>query len=441
MSGLLTPQPTRPTHTQGRLTADDGSASRAARRLSGVQRVCSRLLRARLARLETGRLTVTDGADVYEFGRSDAGPPHVQIDLRDPRAYSTIALGGSLGAAEAYVRGYWETDDLFAALRLFVLNADVLSSLDTGGARLLAPARAAWRWMRRNTRTGSRRNIAAHYDLSNEFFTLMLDPTMTYSSGVFDTPETSLQDASTAKYERICRKLQLSPQDHVLEIGSGWGGFAIHAAREYGCRVTTTTISRQQHAEAQRRILAAGVSDRVHLLLQDYRDLTGCYDKLVSIEMIEAVGEEMLATFFRQCSRLLRPQGMMVLQAITMPDHRYDEYRRSIDFINRYVFPGGFLPSWSAMFQAIRQETDFQLLHLEEFGDHYARTLSHWRDNFWSSLPQVRSLGFDERFIRTWDYYLCYCEAGFRERLIDVSQSLFAKPLCRRSPLLGGLGG
>ena len=254
-------------------------------------------------------MTVTDGADVYEFGRSDAGPPHVQIDLRDPRAYSTIALGGSLGAAEAYVRGYWETDDLFAALRLFVLNAAVLSSLDTGGARLLAPARAAWRWMRRNTRTGSRRNIAAHYDLSNEFFTLMLDPTMTYSSGVFDTPETSLHDASTAKYERICRKLQLSPQDHVLEIGSGWGGFAIHAAREYGCRVTTTTISRQQHAEAQRRILAAGVSDRVHLLLQDYRDLTGCYDKLVSIEMIEAVGEEMLATFFRQCSRLLRPKA------------------------------------------------------------------------------------------------------------------------------------
>jgi cyclopropane-fatty-acyl-phospholipid synthase len=378
---------------------------------------------------------------VYEFGRSDAGPPHVQIDLRDPRAYSTIALGGSLGAAEAYVRVYWETDDLFAALRLFVLNAAVLSSLDTGGARLLAPARAAWRWTRRNTRTGSRRNIAAHYDLSNEFFTLMLDPTMTYSSGVFDTPEASLQDASTAKYERICRKLQLSPQDHVLEIGSGWGGFAIHAAREYGCRVTTTTISRQQHAEAQRRILAAGVSDRVHLLLQDYRDLTGGYDKLVSIEMIEAVGEKMLATFFRQCSRLLRPQGMMVLQAITMPDHRYDEYRRSIDFINRYVFPGGFLPSWSAMFQAIRQETDFQLLHLEEFGDHYARTLSHWRDNFWSSLSQVRALGFDERFIRTWHYYLCYCEAGFRERLIGVSQSLFAKPLCRRSPLLGGLGG
>ena len=309
MSVLLTSPKTRLTHTQSRLTADVGSTGRTSRRPSGVQRACSRLLLARLARLETGRLTITDGADVYEFGRSGAGEPHVHIDLRDPRAYQTIALGGSLGAAEAYVRGYWETDDLFAALRLFVLNAAVLSSLDAGGARLLAPARAVWRWMRRNTPTGSRRNIAAHYDLSNEFFALMLDPTMTYSSGIFDTPETSLQDASTAKYERICRKLQLSPQDHVLEIGSGWGGFAIHAAREYGCRVTTTTISRQQHAEAQRRIHSAGVSDRVHLLLQDYRDLTGCYDKLVSIEMIEAVGEKMLAAFFRQCSRLLRPKA------------------------------------------------------------------------------------------------------------------------------------
>ncbi|MHB8864736.1 MAG: class I SAM-dependent methyltransferase, partial [Pirellulaceae bacterium] len=244
----------------------------------------------------------------------------------------------------------------------------------------------------------------------------------------------------TAKYERICRKLQLSPQDHVLEIGSGWGGFAIHAAREYGCHVTTTTISRQQYEEAEGRIQAAGVADRVRLLREDYRALTGCYDKLVSIEMIEAVGENMLGTFFRQCSNLLRPQGMMVLQAITVPDYRYDDYRRSIDFINRYVFPGGFLPSWSAMLRAIQRETDFQLLHMEDFGDHYARTLSHWRQNFWSQLPQVRSLGFDAQFIRMWDYYLCYCEAGFRERLIGVSQSLFAKPLCRRPSLLAGLG-
>ncbi|MHB0959762.1 MAG: class I SAM-dependent methyltransferase [Pirellulaceae bacterium] len=440
MSVLLTPEKTGHAHARSRLTTDPISSEGTSWQPSGIQRICRRLLLGRLAELHTGRLTVVEGAALHEFGRATPGDLNVRIVIRDPRAYSVIALGGSLGAAEAYMYGYWETDDLFSALRLFVLNATVLSSLDRGAARLLAPARMAWRWARRNTPAGSRRNIAAHYDLSNDFFALMLDSTMTYSSAIFDAPEHSLQQASTAKYERICRKLQLSPQDHVLEIGSGWGGFAIHAAREYGCHVTTTTISRQQYEEAEGRIQAAGVADRVRLLREDYRALTGCYDKLVSIEMIEAVGENMLGTFFRQCSNLLRPQGMMVLQAITVPDYRYDDYRRSIDFINRYVFPGGFLPSWSAMLRAIQRETDFQLLHMEDFGDHYARTLSHWRQNFWSQLPQVRSLGFDAQFIRMWDYYLCYCEAGFRERLIGVSQSLFAKPLCRRPSLLAGLG-
>jgi cyclopropane-fatty-acyl-phospholipid synthase len=291
-------------------------------------------------------------------------------------------------------------------------------------------------WLRRNTRTGSKRNIADHYDLSNDFFAAMLDPTMTYSSGVFLTSTSTLAEASAEKYDRICRKLLLTPNDHVLEIGTGWGGFALHAAKHYGCQVTTTTISQEQHAFAATRIREALLEDRITLLSDDYRDLHGHYDKLVSIEMIEAVGEKFLPEYFSKCSELLKPEGMMLLQAITIPDFRYDRYRKSVDFIQRYVFPGGFLPSIGAIGDGISRSTDFRFFHAEDFGSHYARTLFLWRRNFWENIDKVRSLGFDERFIRTWHYYLCYCEAGFRERQIGVSQLLLAKPACRREPLL-----
>jgi cyclopropane-fatty-acyl-phospholipid synthase len=264
----------------------------------------------------------------------------------------------------------------------------------------------------------------------------MLDSTMTYSSGVFPSPNATLKEASVEKYDRICRKLQLSPQDHVLEIGTGWGGFAEHAARQYGCQVTTTTISHQQHAYAARRFSDASLGERVTLLKDDYRDLSGEYDKLVSIEMIEAVGEKFLPSYFEKCSELLKPDGMMLLQAITIPDHRYDRYRKSVDFIQRYVFPGGFLPSMGAIGNCIGRKTDFRFFHAEDFGSHYARTLADWRVNFWREIEAVRSLGFDDRFIRTWHYYLCYCEAGFYERQIGVSQLLLTRPACRREPLL-----
>ena len=386
-----------------------------------------RLLLTRLKHLRVGRLELADatGLSVFEGEREALQP--VRLTVTDPRAFRLIAFGGSLGAAEAYLRGYWEADDLLAALRLFVQNASVLSSLDRGPARLFQPARGLWRWLRRNTRTGSRRNIAAHYDLSNEFFALMLDPTMTYSSGIFEAPDASLEQASRSKYDRMCRLLQLSSRDHVLEIGTGWGGFAMYAASQYGCRVTTTTISEQQFGEAERRVTAAGLNQRVELKQVDYRDLQGTYDKLVSIEMIEAVGESMLPTFFQQCARLLKPHGLFALQAITMADCRYDAYRRSVDFINRHIFPGGFLPSWSAMFAAVRQHTDFQLVEQADFAEHYAHTLARWREKFWSHIADVRRLGFDERFVRMWDYYLCYCQAGFLERQIGLSQALFAK--------------
>ncbi|QDU92505.1 Cyclopropane-fatty-acyl-phospholipid synthase [Lignipirellula cremea] len=390
----------------------------------------------RLAKLERGQLAVVDRGGASQFGQADGAVLTAAMQVHDERFYRDVLLGGGLGAAEAYIRGYWDSPDLTTAMRVLTQNTEFLEGVEQGAARLLRPLRTAANWLRRNTRAGSKRNIAAHYDLSNDFFALMLDPTMTYSSGVFPTAESTLEEASVEKYDRICRKLQLSPGDRLLEIGTGWGGFALHAAQRYGCHVVTTTISDEQHAYAGRRFQAAGIEDRVELLRHDYRDLSGKYDKLVSIEMIEAVGEKYLPGYFAKCSSLLKPDGMMCLQAITIPDHRYDQYRKSVDFIQRYIFPGGFLPSMGAMATAVGSQTDFRFVHTEDFGPHYAKTLAHWRANFWGAIEAVKALGFDERFVRTWHYYLCYCEAGFREREIGVSQLLLTKPACRREPIL-----
>jgi cyclopropane-fatty-acyl-phospholipid synthase len=381
-------------------------------------------------------MTVVDHSGAYEFGHIGTSRLAGAITVHDRRFYRAVVLGGGLGAAETYIRGDWDSADLTAAMRVLARDSEVLAGVDKGGAQLLRPIRSAANWLRRNTRAGSKRNIAAHYDLSNDFFALLLDPTMTYSSGIFPSPTSTLAEASIEKYDRICRKLQLTPQDHVLEIGTGWGGFAEHAAGRYGCRVTTTTISEQQAAYAEQRFRKASLGDRITLLKDDYRDLRGRYDKLVSIEMIEAVGEKYLPAYFAKCSELLKPEGMMLLQAITIPDHRYDPYRKSVDFIRRYIFPGGLLPSPGAIANCLGRATDFRLFHAEDFGSHYARTLAHWRHNFWKNMDQVKSLGFDERFIRAWHYYLCYCEAGFHERQIGVSQILLTKPACRREPLL-----
>ena len=389
----------------------------------------------RLSRLELGYLRVTDGEGTSELGRENGSEISATMRVNDLRFYRSVVLGGGLGAAAAYIRGAWETPDLTAWMRLLARNQAVLAGSEQGLPQLLKPARWLAHWLRRNTRAGSRRNISAHYDLSNEFFALMLDPTMTYSCGCFASPTSTMESASIEKYDRICRKLQLQPQDHILEIGTGWGGFAEHAARHYGCRVTTTTISEEQHSYAASRFRREALQDRITLLKDDYRDLRGHYDKLVSIEMIEAVGERFLPQFFRKCSSLLKSDGMMLLQAITIPDHRYDAYRRSVDFIQQYIFPGGFLPSMRAMAESVGRGTDLRFFHHEEFGAHYARTLAEWRRNFWNRIEQVRSQGFDEQFIRTWHYYLCYCEAGFHERQIGVSQLLLTKPDCRREPI------
>ena len=398
------------------------------------EKLCRRLVLDRFARLARGQLVIEEAGRTHRFGDA-SGDPAAVIRVRAPRFWRRLVLGGSLGAAEAYIEGSWDCDDLASVMCVLARNLELLFGMDGGVPLLARPVRRFWHALRRNTLAGSRRNISAHYDLSNDFFALMLDPTMTYSSGIFATPDDTLEQASRNKYERICRKLQLSPGDHVLEIGSGWGGFALHAAGRYGCRVTTTTISREQYEFARERVVRAGLDDLVELKLVDYRRLSGQYDKLVSIEMIEAVGEKFLDAYFGQCSRLLRSDGMLLLQAITIPDHRYDRYRYSVDFIQQYVFPGGFLPSFSAMGQSLRRATDFRWFHSEDLGPHYAQTLAHWRENFWSRIESVRELGFDQRFIRTWDYYLCYCQAGFRERHVGVSQILLTKPDCRRTDL------
>jgi cyclopropane-fatty-acyl-phospholipid synthase len=306
-----------------------------------------------------------------------------------------------------------------------------MQSMEGGAAFVTAPLRRILHWLNRNSPDGSRRNIAAHYDLGNDLFALMLDETMAYSCGVFERDDATLHEAQLAKFERICRKLRLGADDHLLEIGTGWGGFAIHAASRYGCRVTTTTISREQHDWAREKIAAAGLADRVTLLLDDYRDLRGRYDKLVSIEMIEAVGARYLDTYTAQCSKLLEPHGAMLLQAITIQDQVYEEALKSVDFIQRFIFPGSFIPSVTAITDSVRSSTDMKVFHLEDIGPHYATTLRRWRENFFARLPEVRQLGYPDAFVRLWEYYLCYCEGGFLERQLGDVQMLLTKPRCR----------
>jgi cyclopropane-fatty-acyl-phospholipid synthase len=391
-----------------------------------------RAVQTRLAGLQHGALTLTDGERVAHHGKSTACCPlSVNVRVHDPRFYSEIAFGGSIGAGEAFMQGYWSVDDLTALMRILLQNRGVLDGMEGGVARLTAPLQKALHWAARNTHTGSRRNIAAHYDLGNDFFRLFLDPTLMYSSAVFERAGMTLEEASLAKLDRICRKLDLSPGDQVLEIGTGWGGFALHAAQHYGCRVTTTTISRQQHQLARERIDAADLGGRITLLLEDYRDLSGSYDKLVSIEMIEAVGHHYYDAYFRKCGELLKPDGMMLLQAITIADQRYDAARKSVDFIQRHIFPGSCIPSVTVMADAIARATDMKLFHLEDIGPHYATTLERWRENLFGNLEQVRALGYAEEFIRMWEFYFCYCEAGFLERAIGDVQMLLVKPGAR----------
>jgi cyclopropane-fatty-acyl-phospholipid synthase len=388
-------------------------------------RFAERLVRRRLAALEHGLLTLDGETYGRRTGRCDLA---ATVRVHDASFWADVAYGGSVGAGESYMAGHWSADDLVAALRILAANCEVMDGMDRGLAAFSTPLRKALHWAARNTRGGSRRNIAAHYDLGNAFFALFLDPTMMYSSAVFERPAMTLEEAQLAKLERICRRLDLQPGERVLEIGTGWGGFALHAASRYGCQVTTTTISEEQYALARERIHEAGLQGRVTLLKQDYRDLRGRYDKLVSIEMIEAVGHQYFGTFFARCGALLEPQGRMLLQAITIADQRYEAARKGVDFIKRYIFPGCCIPSLTALLNAATRASDLRLVHLDDIGADYAITLRHWRENLLGNIDAVRRLGYSDEFIRRWEFYLAYCEAGFAERALGDVHALFRKP-------------
>jgi cyclopropane-fatty-acyl-phospholipid synthase len=415
-------------------------------RPSLLARLGRHLLLKRLATFVHGELRVVEPAgEQHVFGRRtveyDIG---CTLYIEHAQTFADAAFGGTVGAGEAYIRGLWRSDDLTTLVRIFVANREQMNAIDSGWSLVSRPLLRLFHWANRNSRNGSARNIAAHYDLGNELYEIMLDETMAYSCAIFPRPGASLAVASTAKFEAVCRKLDLKPSDHVLEIGTGWGGFAIHAVERYGCRVTTTTISAAQYEYAVRKVAARGLTDRITILLNDYRDLkdsfAGPYDKLVSIEMIEAVGANFMDTYFRHCARLLKPEGSMLLQAITIQDQFYERALKSVDYIQRYVFPGSFIPSIDAISRSVRKASDFKIFHLEDIGPHYARTLRTWRERFFRNLGTVRKLGYSDDFVRLWEYYLCYCEGGFLERQLGTVQMLLTKPACRRSPLAGGVG-
>ena len=398
-----------------------------------LRTLAERSVRHRLRGLQRGGLTISGSGSQDCFG--EVSDLRAAVSIHSPLFWTDVALGGTLGAAESYILGRWSADDLTALCRIFARNLALTDELERGWAGAASQAAKALHALRRNTRRGALANVEAHYDLGNDFFRLVLDETMSYSCAIFESPGESLESASRRKIDRACRKLDLAPSDHLLEIGTGWGALAIHAARRYGCRVTTATVSREQFQLARQRVQDAGLSQRVEVILRDYRDLAGSYDKIVSIEMIEAVGHEFLEEYFACCSRLLTADGLMLLQGILMAEHRYEAYRRSADFIQRYVFPGSCLPSMAAISTAVAGATDFRMVHLEDLAPHYPETLRRWRANSHAHQAAIRALGYSREFARLWEFYLCYCEAGFEERLIGNVQLLLAKPDNRRSPV------
>jgi cyclopropane-fatty-acyl-phospholipid synthase len=379
--------------------------------------------------LQHGQIVLEESGERHVFGSVSPAYPHPAVmRVHNPSFYADAVFGGVIGITESFIDGRWSTDDLPGLIRIVIHNESLYVALDRGLGSVLQPFRNLMHAFRRNSEKGSRRNIMAHYDLGNEFFSLFLDETMAYSSAYFPSPDASLAEASRAKFDRLCRRLDLRPTDHLLEIGTGWGGFAMHAARAYGCRVTTTTISPSQRSWVEAQVRKAGLEGRVEVLGLDYRKLEGQYDKLVSIEMIEAVGHQYLDSFFGCCGKLLKPDGLLALQAITVPNRWYALHKHKATFINQYVFPGSCLPSDTAMFESVTRSSNLDLVVKEDITAHYVKTLAIWRSRFMLKLDQVRKFWPGEAFIHTWDLYFASCEAGFAERDINVGQYLFAKP-------------
>ena len=418
------------------LSLDSNEFIRQTAKPRGLDRLARGLIHTRLSKIANGQIVISENGQHSVYGElTEEVPLTAQISVDGPSFYRDVAFGGAIGAGEAYIHGHWSCADLSNLLRILLRNREVLDNVDSGTALFTRPLQKLFHFFNRNTQEGSRRNIAAHYDLGNDFYRLWLDPKMMYSSAYFESADTSLEDASIAKLDRICRKLDLSADDEVIEIGTGWGGFAIHAATHYGCRVTTTTISKQQYDYARSAVAAAGLQDRITLLFDDYRDLQGKFDKLVSIEMVEAVGHEFHDSFFRKCCSLLKPDGQMLIQAITIADQRYEQYKTGVDFIRRYIFPGGCLVSVTDMCRTMTTHTDLRMHQLEDIGPHYAVTLRHWHDRFNERLDAVREQGYSDEFIRMWQFYLSYCESAFLERVIGTVQLLAMRPDARRDSL------
>ncbi len=384
-----------------------------------------RVLAQKLGSIQGGTIRICDSHGEVRLG--DGNGPEITVNLHRTRAYSRMLLGGTIGAGESYWDGDWDCSSLTGLIRLFVRNRETMNGLDSGLARVLSPIAKSLHRFRSNRLDQARKNIGAHYDLGNDFFALFLDETWMYSAAYFKDSETSLQDAQIEKNDRLCRNLDLRPTDHLLEIGTGWGGFAIHAAKKYGCRITTTTISERQYELAIERVRKEGLEHQITVVKQDYRTLTGQYDKLVSIEMIEAVGIEFLDTYFETCSRLLKPGGMMGLQSILIRDQYFEQARKSVDFIQAHIFPGSAIPSLNRILQSTQKKTEFLVERIDDFGEHYARTLALWSKNLSQNRDRIAELGYPASLYRLWQFYFAYCEGGFLEKSITVDQIIFSK--------------
>jgi cyclopropane-fatty-acyl-phospholipid synthase len=386
-----------------------------------------------LSKMDKGRLylTLANGEQIT-IGNGE-GKLAASIVVKDNEFYKRIILFGDIGFGEAYVDGLWDTGNITSVINWVLLNIENApgvsgSNIQTFSLNLLKLYNKLWHFKRANTVEGARKNISAHYDLNNDFFASFLDPTMTYSGAYFYRDGLSLQEAQSAKYERLCRQLHLKATDHVLEIGSGWGGNAIYMAKTYGCKVTSLTISEEQHKLAVERVVAEGLGDKVNILLKDYRKMEGIFDKIVSVEMLEAVGFDYMDIYFRKCHDLLKRNGILAIQVITSPDSRYESLRKGVDWIQKHIFPGSLLPSVAAINSSINRTGDLTMVDLKDMGLDYAKTLKLWYDAFNANLSKVRSLGFDESFVRKWNYYLCYCEAAFTMRNINVMHLVYTRP-------------
>ena len=421
---------TQVTHAENQGSKRDASATLN----RGMIKVVRQQVKNTLSNIKNGGITISDPVETYVCGdqKTDLS---VVLTIRDLDFYRMVALEGSNGAAQAFIDGKWDVDDLTGLVRTLVRNIELLDAMEGGLAWLKNSILKVWHYFNKNSVGGSKNNISAHYDLGNDFFKLFLDKHMMYSSAIFKADET-LEEASEYKLKTICEKLSLKASDSVVEIGTGWGGMAMYAAKNYGCHVTTTTISEQQYQYTKQRIFEEGLEDKVTLLKQDYRELDGSFDKLVSIEMIEAVGHHYLDTYIKQCSQLLKPDGLALIQAITIEDHRYKQALKSVDFIKRYIFPGSFIPSVSAVVSSAAKVSNLRMINLEDFGESYAKTLNHWKSRFVSNLDLVKEQGYREEFIRMWLFYFSYCEGGFIEKTISDTHLLFAKPENKREQWL-----